>query len=165
MNDHTAPPSKNELVKVRLPLKPGEWKGLEAENVWAEVVRPGEYRVVNVPFFFYGLSAEDIVSAEMLDGVLKFTGIVSRGSHSTYRLLLLGGGTIQTPNFAGYWKPIEELGCTYELATSKWLAVDVPSQADIYRVYALLEDGERNGVWSFDEGHCGHPVSKRDGQN
>ena len=38
------------------------------------------------------------------------------------------------------------------------LAVDVPPKADIYEVYSLLEAGEQNGVWEFDEGHCGHPL-------
>lgn len=56
------------------------------------------------------------------------------------------------------WKPVEALGCTYERATKRLLAIEVPPTADIYAVYKLLEAGARAGVWSFQEGHCGHPL-------
>ena len=36
------------------------------------------------------------------------------------------------------------------------LAVDVPPDTDINVVYTLLDKGEKDGIWSFEEGHCGH---------
>jgi hypothetical protein len=151
-------PRPNDLVKIRFQLKPGEWEGLEAENVWAEPVKPNEYRIANVPFYVYGVSAEDTVHAAPLDGVMTFTGIAQRGGHSTYRLLLQGDSSSEDPQFLKYWKPLENIGCTFEVGNRKWLAVDVPESTNIYDAYSLFENGEKDGIWSFDEGHCGHPV-------
>ena len=35
-------------------------------------------------------------------------------------------------------------------------SVDVPKTANIQKVFAMLETGESQGVWGFEEGHCGH---------
>jgi hypothetical protein len=156
MIDRIVPLTAKGLVKICLPLKPGEWEDLEAENVWAEDVGTAQYRIANVPFYFYGVSAEDIVSATIIDGLLTFTGVVSRGGHSTYRLLLPDDITIKHRRFVAYWKRLERMGCTFELANRIWLAVDVPPETDIDKVCVVLEDGEKNGAWSYFDGHCGH---------
>ena len=54
------------------------------------------------------------------------------------------------------WVRLGELGCTYERATRRYVAIDVPPHADIYAVYQVLEEGERACQWEFEEGHCGH---------
>jgi hypothetical protein len=146
------------LTKVRFPLKPEDWEGLEAENLWAEIIGPDQYRLRNSPFYAYGVSVEDVVYAKESENVLNFAGIARRGGHSTYRILLPEGDSIRTRGFLTYWEPMENIGCTYELAKERWLAVDVPPRVDIFEVYALLEKGETEGAWSFEEGHCGHSV-------
>jgi hypothetical protein len=62
---------------------------------------------------------------------------------------------------------MQSLGCTYEsssidtkLGTKKLYSVDVPASSDIYMIYNILEEGERNGVWMFQEGHVGHELNK-----
>jgi len=160
MEERTHSQNGKGLVKVSFPLEPGQWPDLEAENMWAEPVRPGKYRVENVPFYAYDVSAEDVVDASPRDGVLTFTGISERGGHSTYRLLLSDGISTHDPRFLTHWSQLQSMGCSYEGANSKWLAVDVPPRADIYRVYSMLEEGQDEAIWSFDEGHCGHPVVK-----
>jgi hypothetical protein len=61
-------------------------------------------------------------------------------------------------DFQRAWRPLQNLGCTYEVGDRRLFAVDVPQDADIHHVYALLETGEADGIWDFEEGHCGHPV-------
>ncbi len=156
---------KGGLVKISFPLKPGEWSGLEAENMWAEPLSPGKYRLENIPFYVYGVSAEDIVQANLHDDVLTFQGVVERGGHSTYRLLLTDGIGIKDPRFLAYWDRLESMGCSFEGANKKWLAVDVPPAADIFKVHSVLNEGQNAGIWSSDEGHCGHPAVKRNGQS
>jgi hypothetical protein len=34
----------------------------------------------------------------------------------------------------------------------------VPPDVDIFKVYDLLERGLDEEAWTFEEGHCGHPV-------
>lgn len=147
------------LVKVRFPLG-DDWEGIEAENMWAEVVAPGEYRLRNSPFYAYDVSAEDTVFATEVDNILSFAGVASRGGHSTYRILLPTGDSIESARFRKYWEPLEQLGCTYEVAKQRWLAVDIPRDVNIHEAYAMLERGEADRAWEFEEVHCGHPVRR-----
>ena len=41
MDERTHSQNGKGLVKVSFPLEPGQWLDLEAENMWAEPVRPG----------------------------------------------------------------------------------------------------------------------------
>jgi hypothetical protein len=155
--DHGA--TGGNLVKVRFELPSDAWHGFGGESVWAEPVGEGRYRVRNVPFYVHGISLGDIITARQVEGEgLLFTGVLLRGGHSTYRIFL--EENVNGETFAKYWDPLQVLGCTYERATKRLLAIDVPPNADIYVVYELLEVGERAGVWSFQEGHCGHPLRK-----
>ena len=150
-----------KLVKVRFNLEPEAWHGHVSETVWAEPVAVGRYRVRNTPFFAHGVSAEDVVSAQSNpeEPTLLFDGVSQRGGHSTYRVFSNFG--LDDVRFRNAWKPLEERGCSYE-STGKLLAVDVPPSADIHAVYDLLEKGESDGVWGFEEGHCGHPLREQE---
>jgi hypothetical protein len=148
------------LVKVRFALDPKDWEGLGSESLWASQIAPGEYQIRNSPFYIYGISAEDIVSARDVDGILSFAAVSRRGGHSTYRILVTEGESISSPKFLQSWQPLQDLGCTYEQAKSRWLSVDVPPMTDIFAAYALLEKGEAAGAWTFEEAHCGHPANK-----
>jgi Domain of unknown function (DUF4265) len=148
------------LVKIRFPLDPADWKDLKSESLWAREIAPGRYRVKNSPFYVYGISAEDVVYARDQEGVLTFVSVYKRAGHSTYRILLKPEESVKSARFLQNWMPLEDIGCAYELAKSRWLAVDVPPQADIFVAYQLLEKGEAAKVWTFEEAHCGHPVEK-----
>jgi len=143
------------LVKVTFILAPGEWHGSATETLWAQPVGSGLYRLDNSPFFAFGISHRDVVVAGEEGGKLVFLRAASRGGHSTYRILLKGS---ERGAFGRYWKPLQDAGCSYEEGPAPLLAVDVPPGADIYEVYRLLQAGEDAGVWSFEEGHCGHAV-------
>ena len=110
----------------------------------------------NVPFYARGLSFGDAVEARLEGGVLVFAGVTRRGGHSTYRLSLADSVSVWSRAFLHLWEQIELLGCTFEQATQRLLAVDVPPDSDSTAVRALLERGKRTGVWSFDAVHCEH---------
>jgi hypothetical protein len=96
-----------------------------------------------------GVSHEDVVRASLVDGSLFFDRVERRSGHSTYRFVTMDG--IMEDQWAPYWLPLEETGCTYERGGPRLFAVDVPPENDIYRTYELLEAGEKAGVWSFQE--------------
>jgi hypothetical protein len=153
-------PGTHGLVKVVFQLEPGAWHGYGTETVWAEKLGGNRYRLRNTPFYAFGVSAEDVVFAEPGDeGKPVFVGVSLRGGHSTYRIIRSEQSDSET--FASSWEPLAKLGCSYEEGPGRLLAVDVPSKADIYRVYALLEHGENAGSWHFEEGHCGHALRDR----
>lgn len=123
------------------------------ETLWAQTLGGDRYKLRNIPFYTYGVSCDDIVSAKLTDGLLMANAIVERGGHSTYRLLIT---PMLEEQFLRRWPALEALGCGYEGATSRYIAVDVPPSADISAVEQELLRGESEGVWNFEEGHCNH---------
>ena len=85
-------------------------------------------------------------------------GVVSRGGHSTYRIFAKKGD--ENPRVQALLRKLNDLHCGIEGATKKLIAVDVLPEADIRKVYQALEEGEDAGIIDFEEGHCGHPLSK-----
>lgn len=61
-------------------------------------------------------------------------------------------------DFEKAWDKLQSLGCTYERATDRLIAIDVPPETDIYEAYAVLELGENDKVWGFEEAQCGHTL-------
>jgi len=147
------------LKKIFFKLNAGEWHGNGTESVWAELISANRYRIRNTPFFAKGVSFEDIVFVYEKGGDLLFESTSISAGHSTYRILL--DKSISNNNYLKYWKPLEQLGCSYESTTigeMLLLAVDVPSKLDIHHVYDLFDKGAKQGVWDFEEGHCGHSL-------
>jgi hypothetical protein len=146
--------TRGSMVKVIFELPEGSPYG--AESLWAEKVAEGKYRLDNSPFYVYGYSHRDVVTAVEADEALVVQGPCLRSGHSTYRVFLALGLSIDSPEAAGYWRRLKDLGCSYEGASKRLFAVDVPPLANIVAVYRILEDGEKAGIWEFEEGHCGH---------
>ena len=149
------------LTKIRFPLgADAQQVGVEAENLWVEPMTDGTFRIENSPFYLYGISFEDVVAADDVAGQLTFREVVARGSHSTYRIFIKNESGYEDEQFATAWRPLGLIGCTYEIAKRRWVVIDVPPLTDIFAMYALLEVGERAGVWTFEEAHCGHDLKR-----
>src|SRR5215472_15911987 len=142
-----------DRVKIQFVLDPKDGHGYETEGLWGESLGAGEFRILNSPFFAFGISFDDVVKAESSAGVYRFQEVLRRGGHSTYRLFLQNDRTVDDPEFKEYWTQLRRQHCTYENANDHFVAVDVPPQADVSKVYSLLEKGEAEGVWVFEEGH------------
>ena len=137
---------------------PAEEQGVE--SLWVEpVLSSGSelclFRVWNIPLFVYGVSLHDVVTGTKDENrVLKFEKVVSRGGHSTFRLIV--AKKYEDEEFERFWAPLGELGCTYAGVSTTFLAVDVPREVPIRPVIDRLEEGERLGIWKFEEGHVEH---------
>ena len=142
------------LVRVVFEVPEQDGSVYKTESLWAEPVGETGYRLRNVPFEVFGFSEQDVVAVQEKNGILVVVGIVARGGHSTYRLVLPDDTTEE--KFLKDWAALSELGCTYERATRRFVAIDVPPHADIYAVYRALEEGEKTQLWEFEEAHCGH---------
>lgn len=137
--------------------------GGSPERLWAKRMSEAElcFQLQNSPFYAKGISYLDVVEAsENLDcrGEFQYVKTIRPSGHSTYRLLV----DAESAGFTQWWARLEQLGCTYEYSDEgeKLLyAVDVPESADVFQVYRILQAGENESVWLFDEGHCGHPSS------
>jgi hypothetical protein len=148
--------NEQSMVKIKIPLPENDPSGGEAEWVWAD--RAGKHRFVirNVPTFAFGLSYGDTVKAKQKDGVLVFDEVVQRGGHSTYRVYATSSR--KSPEVVAMLETLEKMHCEIETATDKIVGVDVLPEADIYKVYKVLEEAEHAGSLQFEEGHCGHPL-------
>jgi hypothetical protein len=148
----------NAAVKIKVPLPPNDPSGAEAEWMWADVDGENRFVLRNIPVFAFGLSYGDAVDATTVDGVPVFTNVAQHNGHSTYRVY--ANADRQAPEVVALLNRLKPLGCDIEVATDKIIAVDVLPRADIYAVYAALQEAEQQGIIKFEEGHCGHPLTK-----
>src|SRR5262249_15342635 len=98
----------------------------------------------------------DVVGAQLNEGRLMSTGVIVRGGHSTYHLLLEPNSPDDA--FEQAWGGLRAIGCSYERFSPRFVGVDVPPETDIHDAYRLFAQGQESGVWLFDEAHCGHPI-------
>lgn len=114
---------ESDLVKVGFVDEDGD-----VETLWARSVGPNAYRIDNVPFFQDGLSVADVVEAVADgDGMPYFTRVLRKSGHRTVRVMLEEPCTDEDP----FYSRLVQLGCGIERATPRFLALDVPPDADI----------------------------------
>jgi Domain of unknown function (DUF4265) len=147
------------LEKIRVVLPADAWHKVESEWLWGKHVEGSIYVLRNTPFYALGLSYNDRVKVGDTEGYLKMLGVVSRGGHSTYRIFAKKG--YDDPQIKALLKKLNDLQCGIEGATKKLVAVDVLPEADIHKVYAVLQKAEQTGIIDFEEGHCGHPLGSK----
>jgi hypothetical protein len=148
---HQPQDASSGFVKIVIPLDADAWHGHATESVWATEVGNGKYRIENVPFYAMELSFGDVVRAAPKDGSLQFDCVASRGGHSTYRVITRDGADDSQVRSA--LSDLNSNGASYERDTANLLAVDIPKVTDVPRIYRILEDKEKTGVWDFEEGH------------
>ena len=117
-----------------------DWHDHANETLWARALGGERYTIQNVPFYAKGISYEDVVEAPTVGNQKLVRAVVQRGGHSTYRIFVTKDEPLM--RFREFWIPLEDLGCTVERATERLFGVDVPPDADIYKVYDLLQAGE-----------------------
>ncbi len=142
----------SERVKVVFFLEKGEFP-YATESVWAKCIAENRFCILNSPFFAFGVSYQDEVEAEPEGDKFRFVKVLRPSGRSTYRVLLQEGRTIDDPEFCERWRPFHDRGCTYESANPKYIAIDIPPGVDVAFLYRLLEAGENDGIWVFEEGN------------
>ena len=140
------------MVKLYFELDPDHWSELASESAWVTPLEGGRYRLENAPWFAREVACGDIVTARPdEDGDLWFRKVVERSGRSVFRVIVRaeGVGLAALPR----WRELEAMGCAFEeLAEMSLWAIDVPKEADLDAVTDLLEAGEADGTWTYDEG-------------
>lgn len=148
-------PAYADRVKVRFRLErdDGSWPPAESEGLWAEHVGGDEYRIDNSPWFVRNLSNGDVVGARAgVDGVLWATDHRQRSGRLTVRVIPRKGGPMD-----GDLQPLVDLFAPYRVDAEgfgqfRLVALDIPSDADLAAIKALLQRGEADGHWDYEEG-------------
>lgn len=141
-------------IKIIFDLDSEQWHASATETMWAEVQCDGLRRIDNIPFLFYGISMNDIVSTVPYSGEIElFNSVVTKGGHSTYRIL--SNKKIASSELSR----ISELNCLYEIGMFgdvMLVAISVPPKSDVEKLYLYLTIGEKKGIWDFEEANFEH---------
>jgi len=154
-----------KMPKVSFDLDHTDWHGHPAETLWADPVPeigPRAFRLKNSPFFTTGVSYLDIVDTTPTEGdaLFDFKSIIKRSGHSTYMLLV----EEEEPRFYEYWSALQAVGCSYEhgciklsIGHRQLYSIDVPPLANLNSIVTVLESGQRDGVWMYQQGYTHIP--------
>jgi Domain of unknown function (DUF4265) len=114
----------------------------EVETLWAHDLGSGRYRLDNLPWYAYGISVGDVVEAVASDGgQFTFSRIVEKSGNRTLRIILLRipDGDQLTFESESALPILTELGCGFEKANRRFIAVNVPASVDLAAVTEALE--------------------------
>jgi hypothetical protein len=146
-------------MQVRLKLEDDSWHGAGSEGIWTKLIKSLADKAIvevnNIPFFSTALSLGDRILIAFENNEVVFDSVVERGGHSTYRIFFQNPTGDEARILLGF----NELDCSWESTSfrgGKLFALDVPPHVDIYDVYEMLESGEKDGLWLFEEGYVGH---------
>ena len=116
------------LVKVAFRDQAGE-----VETLWAFDLGDGTFKLDSTPWHQYDVSYQDIVSATPAsDGMLFFNRVATKSGYRTLRV------RSDDPVPTALLEALVALGCTYEGANPRFIAVDVPPGLDLDAPASLL---------------------------
>jgi hypothetical protein len=156
--NHSGKSSGLGLVRVRLNLtrEPGSnWPPTNTEVLWAQPTSAETATIDNIPFYACGIAYHDSVRIRRSteEGIFDLQGIASRSGHSTYRLIWSASGPDEEARCEAFLRELEYIGCGFERGHGMLFAIDIPPGVDVGKIYALLEEREKDGLLSFDEGY------------
>jgi Domain of unknown function (DUF4265) len=103
----------------------------------------------SVPFYLKNVSRGDTVAA-VEDDFLRFSQVIARGCHNTYRLLM---ADVPDSEIRCAIADLEKLGLAVERSEIKiLLAVDVPPSISQQEIYDYLVEHQELGRWQVQDG-------------
>ena len=116
------------LVKIAFCDEAGD-----VETLWAFDLGDGTLKLDSTPWYQYDISYQDIVSAAPADdGMLFFDKVTAKSGYRTLRV------RSDEPVPSALLEELRSLGCSYEGANPKFVAVDVPPGFDLSAPVSLL---------------------------
>ena len=143
------------FVKVRFNIVQDAdgWPPVSSEGLWAEPLGGDRYRIDNTPWFVLNLAADDVVLARAgSDGVLWAIEKADWSGRMTIRVIPFRSGPLNGDRQA-VLDAFAPLGVSGEgIEQYGLVALDLPPDADLRAVKAVLERGRSDGSWDFEEG-------------
>lgn len=118
------------------------------ENLWAADLGKNRYRIESIPFFIYGVSLHDTVTAlPDSEGRLQFGKLVKSSQNKTLRARsdAFIKNTARKKNVIAN---LRKLGCGVEELRSRLLAVNVPTNVDLRDVTDYLTNDAKMS-WEY----------------
>lgn len=141
--------NSKKLIKI-LFQQINEDNDLIQESMWA--LKVGDhYSIQNIPFYIQGISFNDLVTAEVIDGELLAREIIKENGHSTIRIYFNFDKIKEVREF------LKQNECDSEISDNpKLIAVDIPPNVKYSKVSNYLDKGESNGFWDYEEASLAH---------
>lgn len=157
MQGNTA--TAQQLGHVIFPLAVDEdgWPPVSGERVWAQPLGGDRYRLCNTPFFARGVAEDDVVRATAPNDAEwpEYQETLVWSGNCTIRVIPFRAGSLNGSQQAvlDLFLP---LGATGERAgIYPIVALTIRPDLDLRAVKTLLEAGEADGRWSYEEGCIG----------
>jgi len=113
----------------------------EVETLWAFALRSDKYKIDNLPFFAYGISAEDVVFApfDHDEQFPTFQKVISKSGNRTIRIIF------DLPYESGNESEalvsrLVALGCDFEGANKRYVVINIPATVDLDTVVERVND-------------------------
>ena len=118
-------PEEKPLTKVAFRDDDGK-----VETLWAYDLGENLYQLDNTPWYQYGVSWKDVVEAvPQNEGELPlFRRVVEKSGYRTLRI------SLEEPATAEFLDEIKQLGCGFEGANRRYIAIDVPPEMDLQKI-------------------------------
>lgn len=140
-------------VHFRMDIDEGGWPPVSVESLWAIDLGDGTVRLNNTPWFVRGIASNDIIVVRPDDdGDLWAGDTVQPSQHCTIRLIVLkddGSAAARQSVLEAFHR----LGTTGEgIERYRMVALDVPPEADLPKILKLLNHGDTEEWWHWEEG-------------
>jgi hypothetical protein len=152
-----------DRVKVHFDLSQDEngYPPVTSESIWAVPLGQLHFRLDNIPFFVCGVSCFDVILARLdVNGLLKYVRLLETGGHSTLRVLFYESTSDTRPmdeRVRELRSTFRNLMCTSELShIPRLISVDVPPEVNLNRVLCILDAGENQELWEYEEASISH---------
>ena len=141
----------SEHVKVRFTHESSDG-GIEVEGMWA-IEREGGHEIDSIPFRVMSVALGDLVETRQdEDGLLWFTRVIRPSGHSTIQILFR-----RQEDAAPFRAVLSGLGCASEGSDlPELIAVDVPPSVSYEKLKVVLDAGESEGRFEYQEACLGH---------
>lgn len=134
--------AQEKLVKVVLVQEYEDSDEADIETPWALDLGNHHYQLKNFPFFFYGLSFNDIFEAKCLhddDPRPYFVKVIKKSGHRTVRIFLKNS-IKESIAAAQVLSQLNALHCGYEGNGDRIFVINIQPHCDFNAVMNLIED-------------------------
>ena len=140
----------SEHTKIRFTYENSDG-GIEIESMWT-IERENGYEIDNIPFYVESLAVGDLIAARRDEsGLLWFARMIKPSRHTTIQVLFN-----RAEDVAPFRSLLRQMGCESEGSDiPELIAVDVPPTVKYEEVKKLLDEGEHEGRFEYQEACLG----------
>ncbi len=120
------------------------------ESLWATHIKENIYKVENIPFYVKEYAFNDLIKANLIDGILSVDSLYEESGNSTIRILINEEDLDLKEEIID---DLIKLGCDYEGSNiERLISVNIPKIINYSTVENFLIKGELLDTFEYEEG-------------